>query len=466
MAVDLLVELGGGTADPDATDVDRTSPPQPISFDTRDPWRLVEPGEDGFVPTGLDHDSVIGHLRSIGCEVEAAGDPSDALGFSRVQVTPPTWRPDLADGPDLIEEVARLRGYERIPSILPTAPGGRGLTRGQRAHRLIGSVLAGLGLTEVWSYPFVSGAVFDALGHEADDERRRALRIANPLSDEAPLMRTSVLDSLLATLRLNLGRGAGDVALYEVGLVFLPGADPVAAPVPAVGERPEDSVLEAIQGAVPPQPRHVAWVMTGQASPAGPWGPARPVDAAEAIGVAVELGRVLGVVLRPEAAVRTPWHPGRCAALRVVGGPCDGQIIGYAGELHPKVCGAVEVPERTCAAELDLDALVLAAGESVTAAPLSTYPVARTDVALVVDEHVPAGDVEAALRSGAGESLESLVLFDVYTGDQLEHGTKSLAFRLGFRAADRTLKTGQVTALRDDAISAARKATGAELRGA
>ncbi|MDO5628155.1 MAG: phenylalanine--tRNA ligase subunit beta, partial [Mobilicoccus sp.] len=445
LAVDLLIELGGGTAE-GVTDVDHTVAPEAIAFHTREAWQLIEPARgDGGVPDGLDHDAVLTRLRAIGCAVQETGDEADEHGFSRVLVTAPSWRPDLLDGPDLVEEVARLRGYDRIPSVLPTAPGGRGLTRSQRLHRVVGSVLTGLGLTEVWSYPFVGETAFDRHGYEVDDARRRALRLANPLSDEAPLMRTTLLQTLLPVARLNHGRGATDLALYETGLVFRPVTDD-AAPVPAVGVRPSEATLDEIEAAVPEQPRHVAFVLAGQAVPAGPWGPARVVEATDAISAAVELGAALGVRLRPRAAQVAPWHPGRCAELVVDGGPRDGEVVGHAGEVHPHVVTALELTARTCAAELDLAALTTAGGEVVTATELSTYPVAHTDVALVVDDTVPAGDVEAALRGGAGDSLESLALFDVYRGDQIDEGKKSLAFRLSFRAPDRTLKTGQVSA--------------------
>jgi phenylalanyl-tRNA synthetase beta chain len=138
--------------------------------------------------------------------------------------------------------------------------------------------------------------------------------------------------------------------------------------------------------------------------------------------------------------------------------------VGYAGELHPKVVSALDLPARTVAGELDVDVLVAATGEALEARPLSTYPVAHTDVALVVAESVPAGDVEEALRQGAGDSLESLVLFDVYRGDQVRAGHKSLAYRLSFRAADRTLTTDEVSALRDEAVAVAGRQTGAVQR--
>ena len=365
------------------------------------------------------------------------------------------------NGPDLIEEIARLRGYAHIPSVLPVAPGGRGLTRPQRGARIAGAVLAGLGLAEVWSYPFIAPEVFDQLGYAADDERRRAVRLANPLADTHPLLRTGILDSLLATLRLNVGRGLRDVGLFEIGAVFhaRPGAP--KAPLGPVGATPERAVLDAMLAAVPEQPVHAAWALTGAAEPADPYGPARTYLAGDAISYAVSLGRALGVTLRPQAErARAPWHPGRCARLVTA----SGAVIGYAGELHPKVCLALELPARTCAGELDVDALVAAGGAAVQVSPLSTYPLAHSDVALVVAEEVPAGEVEEALRAGAGPELEAVALFDVYRGEQVGQGRKSLAYRFTFRAADRTLTTEEVSAARDRAVAQAAASVGAEQR--
>lgn len=470
LAVDLLARLGGGTIDAGATDVDLRVPRRAFEVDTASAWALVQPpaATGGRVPDGLDHAAVVATLRAIGCEVDdvagADGRPGEATsdGFRRVAVLPPPWRRDLANGPDLVEEVARIRGYDRIPSVLPQAPAGRGLTRAQRSVRLAGSVLAGLGLTEVWSYPFVGAEVFDRLGHPADDPRRTALRLANPLSDEQPLLRTNLLDTLLDVLRLNVGRGARDLQLFEVGIVVRPrrGETARSAPVPPVGQRPADDVLAQIVAAVPPQPRHLAIVLAGDAVPGGPWGVGRGADAADAIGLAVELARGLGVELSVDPDVHSPWHPGRCGALRVP----DGDVVGHAGELHPKVCLAFDVPARTCAVELDLDALVAAGGDAVQVETLSTLPVAHTDVALVVDEAVPAADVAGALAFGAGATLESLRLFDVYRGDQVGARKKSLAYRLTFRPRDKTLTTERVSALRDAAVAAAAEQTGAVQR--
>ena len=441
LAVDLLVEHGGGTADPTATDVGTPRLPEGFPFDPELPTRYI----------GLEYprEEVVATLTAIGCSVDDAGET--------LQVTPPTWRPDLVDGPDLVEEVARVRGFDQIPSVVPRASAGRGLTHEQRSRRVVSRSLAGSGLVEVLSYPFTPAGRHDELGYAADDPRRETVRLANPLQDEAPLMRTSILDTLLDTLRRNVSRGHRDVALYEIGLVTAGAIVPL--PVPPGGALPSPEDLERITRGVPDQPRHVAIAAAGQCVPTGPWGSGREVDAGDVVGWARIVGACVGVELAPAAAERAPFHPGRCVQLARP----DGIVVGYAGELHPKVCSALELPARTVAAELDLDLVIEAAGEPVTPRPLSTYPAANTDVALVVEETVPASRVESALRSGAGEDLESLTLFDVYRGDQVGEGHKSLAYRLAFRAG-RTLKTAEVSALRDAAVKAAAAETGAQQR--
>ena len=450
LAVDLLVEHGGGTADPGVTDVDHRVAAEPFAFDTTLPTRYI----------GLEYprDEVLATLRAIGCTVTQA---EAVHGTDLVTVLPPSWRPDLTNGPDLVEEVARMRGYDQIPSVLPQPKAaGRGLTHGQRIRRVIATTLAHQGLVEVLSYPFIAPSLFDRLGLAADDERRHAVALVNPLSDEAPVMRTSVLDTLLDTLRRNVARGSRDVAVYEIGLVTRALQDPTSAPVPGIEQRPDDATLAAILGAVPSQPRHAAYAAAGAVEQGGPWGPGRKADTSDAVAWALAVGRSVGLDLVVTSAVRAPWHPGRCAQVSLA----DGTVVGHAGELHPKVTAALDLPARTVAGELDVDVLVAATGTPMEASSLSTYPLAHTDVALVVDETVPAAAVETALREGAGESLESVVLFDVYRGEQVGTGKKSLAYRLTFRATDRTLTTDEVSALRDQAVAAAAAQTGAAQR--
>ncbi|MFI7589379.1 phenylalanine--tRNA ligase subunit beta [Spongisporangium articulatum] len=447
LAVRLLVEHGGGT--PAAvTDVDEREPVPPIEM----PWDLP----NRIVGAQWTEAQVVETLREIGCTVEPA-----VGGGGTLRVTAPTWRPDLRIGVDLVEEVARLRDYAQIGSVLPVAPPGRGLTHGQRVRRTVARALADHGLVEVLSYPFVSGATHDALGLPAGDPRRAAIRLANPLSDELPLMRTELLSTLLETLRRNVSRGLTDIGLYEIGLVTRPAPDSTPhAPQGPVGVRPSDADLDAIRAAVPPQPRRVAIVLTGQRDLPGWTGPGRAADWTDALEAALLVARTVGV--EPTVvgdADHMPWHPGRCARLEI-----DGQLFGHAGELHPKVCAALDLPARTVAAEVDVDVLTAASGRIVKARPISTFPLAKEDVAVVVDAVVPAGDVEAALSTGAGDLLESIRLFDSYTGPQVGEGKKSLAFALRFRAPDRTLTAQETAAARDAAVAEATRATGAVLR--
>ena len=451
-AVALLVEHGGGVPDPVLTDVDRTTAPAPIDLDPALPARLV-----GVPYTA---DEVRATLTEIGCGVEQAGD--------RFVVHPPTWRPDLAAGVDLVEEVARLRGYDAVPSVLPVAPAGRGLTAGQRARRTVARALAEAGLVEVLSYPFVGTDQLDALGLPADDERRRALRLVNPLSDAQPLMRTDLLVTLLDTARRNVSRGAGDLALFEIGLVTLPRQGAPVAPRLPGAVRPSDEELAALADAVPAQPRRVAGVLAGMHEQAGWWGAGRPADHTDAIGAARLVAQVLRVPLTVTSDTgHAPWHPGRCARLTTA----DGALVGYAGELHPKVVTALGLPARTVAFELDLDVLLAAAPtEPVQAVPVSTFPVAKEDIALVVPAEVPAADVLAAVRTGAaagpaGDVVEDVRLFDVYVGDQVPDGSRSLAFSLRLRAADRTLTAQETAQVREAAVAEAQRRFGATLRG-
>ncbi|MFK5689822.1 phenylalanine--tRNA ligase subunit beta [Ornithinimicrobium sp. LYQ92] len=447
LAVDLLVEHGGGTADPAVTDVDHRPGRAPIALDPGLPSRYV----------GVDYGPgrVREILTTIGCDVtDGAGS-----GDERLSVLPPSWRPDLTDAATLVEEVARIDGYDKIPSVVPRAVGGRGLTHAQRSRRAVAAALAGEGLQEVLTYPFVGAARFDELGLGAQDERRRAVRLANPLSEEAPLMRTELLQTLPDALRRNNSRGSRDLALFEIDTVTRPGDGP-GAPVPGVGARPADDELDRIREAVPAQPWHVALVAAGQVDRDGWWGAGRGVDVTDMVGWAHSVADTLGVPLRRSQTARAPFHPGRCVQLTLA----DGTGVGWAGELHPKATQRLGLPPRTCAAELDLEVLVRASDHRTQAAPLSTQPVATSDVALEVPRAAPFGEVESALRQGAGPLLERIELFDVYAGDQVAQDRQSLAFRMHFRAPDRTLTTDEVNAARDGAVARAAADHGAVQR--
>ncbi|MET7840368.1 phenylalanine--tRNA ligase subunit beta [Streptomyces sp. NPDC005356] len=446
--VDLLVLLAGGTADPGVTEVIAPSAPHTITLPADHP--------DKVAGVTYGRETVVRRLQQVGCDV---------YGQDNLTVTVPSWRPDLVEPNDLAEEVIRLEGYENLPSTLPRPPAGRGLTERQRLHRRVGRALAGAGYVEALNYPFISDETLGKLGIEQDDPRRTTVKLVNPLSDEEPALRTTMLPGLLEALRRNDGRGSHDLALFETGLVFRPtGDEPQAVRLP-VDRRPTDEEIAGLDAALPRQPRHAAVVLTGAREQAGWWGNGRPADWADAVEAARTIAREAGVELIVRGDQHAPWHPGRCAALFAV---VDGAetLVGHAGELHPRVIKALHLPERSCAMEIDLD-LVERAGTGALQAPrISTFPVATQDVALVVDASVPAADVEKALREGAGELLESLRLFDVFTGEQLGEGRKSLAYALRFRASDRTLTVDEASAARDAAVALAAERTGAVLRGA
>ncbi len=483
--VDLLVKYGGGTAGDEVFDLRTFPAPEAQDFRLSEVERL----------TGLDlsDERIIDVLREIGCEVEVPEDrASGASGESNadrpapagngsgdveetengalesgektVRVTPPTWRPDLIGPAHFVEEIARLVGYDEIPVRLPRANVGRGITAVQRARRDAARTLAEQGWVQVLSYPFISADALERQGIAAGDERRRLLRLANPLQEDAPYLRSSILDSLLETARLNVSRSNPSVAVFEQGLVTRPENLVPAAPA-GVGARPSDAELKALHCAIPSQPHHVAGVACGPKAPAAYGYAPEPWDWRDADEAAFSVAACAGVDVVAEAAECAPWHPGRCARIQSK----DGRTVGYAGELAPAVCKAWGLPARSVAFEVDMDALTGAESGKATSSlaplevkPVTTAPAAKEDIALVVDSDVTAAQVENVIRKAAGDLLESAVLFDVYTGDQVGKGKKSLAFALRFRS-DHTLTAEETAGVRKRIVKAARK-SGAELR--
>jgi phenylalanyl-tRNA synthetase beta chain len=439
--VDLLVEHGGATP-VDGYTVTGDGPSRSLIALNAD-----RPAAVAGMPIG--RATVVEHLTGVGCAVD---------GGQVLQVLPPSWRPDLTDPADLVEEVVRLVGYDRLPSELPTPRAGNGLAASQQLRRSLSRALAAAGFTEVLCPPFVPSDVADTLGIPAGDRRRARLLLANPLSDAEPALRTSLLPGLFTTLQRNLGRGLRDLALFESGLVYFADAEPAPMPRPGVERRPAEAEISAMLAAIPDQPRQVAAVLCGSFDPPGWWGPGRAANWTDAIHAAEVVAASARVRLAFRAARYSPWHPGRCAAIVL-----DEQVIGHAGELHPRVIAALGLPERTCAMELDVDAFN--PPEPAHAPHISAFPPVLLDLALVVPADVPAADVLAEVRAGAGELLERADLFDVFTDDErLGAGLKSLAFALRFRAPDRTLQLKEAIASRDAAIARA-AVTGARLRG-
>jgi phenylalanyl-tRNA synthetase beta chain len=371
-------------------------------------------------------------LRRYGCRTEVVAPRT-------VLAVPPSWRFDLELWADLEEEVARGWGYDQVPATLPAATGGR-LTATQRLRRQARTALAGMGVTEVQTYPFLSQAAFDRLELPADDSRRRTLRLANPISEEAPELRTTLLPGLAEMAGRNLARGLDGVAVYELGAVFLP----------------------VRGGALPDEPLTLGVLLAGQA-PAGRFDdPRRPFDFADAKGVAEGLVAALGV---PGVGYRAeeppPYHPGRCAAVLLEDRP-----VGLLGQLHPRVAVAWELPAATFAVELELAPLLAAVPRMRPAPTPSPYPELTFDVAFLVPPGVAASDLEAALREAGGDLLTRLTLFDAYEGPPLPPGHRNLAYRVALQAADRTLTDADGAAIRDRMAAQAAARTQAVLRTA
>jgi phenylalanyl-tRNA synthetase beta chain len=383
------------------------------------------------------------HLRSVGCDVNE----------STFEVDPPSWRADLVQPADFVEEVARMVGYDAIPSILPPRPNHASLTPTQKRRRAVATMLASRGFAEVQTFPFTNQQTIDSMGFVG--ERAATYRIANPMSEEFPLMRVHLVPGLIEVAQRNIGRGAKDFAIFEMGSIFRSSQKLVPAISPELGQRPDQSIIDAITASVPPQAYHVAGLLVGK-NEASDWqGPARAYTWQDAIAYAQDILQLCNLEWSIKRSDFAPWHPGRCAELIV-----DGKPVAHAGELHPRIVAAYGLPERSVAFAVGLSALPET--ELVRPYSVGTMPAALQDVALIVDAAVAAGDVEAALRSGAGELLESITLFDRY--DKIGDGKISLAFNLIFRAPDRTLTGAEITAAREAAVAAAEKATGAVLR--
>jgi len=442
----LLVDVAGGAVSERLTDW-RGAPP----YDdwSLPPIRIAADLPDRFAGVAYPPGTAAKRLAQIGGLLV---DEGDAL-----TVTPPSWRPDLVQPADLVEEVLRLEGLEVIPSVLPAAPAGRGLTAVQKRRRAIGKSLAQSGYVEVLPTPFLHAGVFDLWGLPADDPRRTTTHVLNPLEADRPHLATTLLPALLEALGRNVSRGLVDVALYSLAQVVWPTEETRAVDLIPVHRRPTDGEIALLDASLPRQPQHVAAVLAGLREPRGPWGPGRPVDAADAFEAVRIVARASGIDVTLRAAQYLPWHPGRCAEVLV-----GETTVGYAGQLHPAVIERSGLPNGTCAMELNLDAIPIV--EALPAPRVSPFPAVFQDVSLVVATHVPAQAVADAVREGAGELLEDIQLFDVFTGPQIGEDRKSLTFALRFRAPDRTLTEDDASAARDAAVRRAAEAVGAELR--
>ncbi len=383
-------------------------------------------------------------LHLIGCVVD-----------SKFSVTPPSWRWDLTQPADFVEEIARLIGYDKIPSVLPPKPLHASLSPSQKRQRAMSASLAAQGLSEVQTFPFTNDALILSMGYVGD--RASTYRLANPMSEDLPVLRTHLLPGLAQVAARNIGRGAKDIAIFEIGAIFRKSKELIPAISPKLDHKPGSKIIADIFESVPSQPIHLAAILAGKVETESWRGKARSFDLHDAIAHVERLLEMANLTWSLERSDFAPWHPGRCVEFLI-----DGKAVAHAGELHPRVVAQFSLPPRSVAFVVNLDALP--ATPLVRAKSVASMPAAFQDVALVVDDTVSARDVESALREGAGELLESITLFDRY--EKVGDGKVSLAFTLVFRSLERTLTGEEVSGMREAATLSAFTKCGAIVRTA
>ncbi|MFM1950697.1 MAG: hypothetical protein RL418_384 [Actinomycetota bacterium] len=384
-------------------------------------------------------------LHRIGCELVVHDDA--------VTVTPPSWRPDLRHKTDLVEEVARLAGYDQIPVRIPVAPPGKGLTPRQQLRRRALSVLSGAGFVEVLNYPFYSST------QNSQFSDQPAVALQNPIQGEFGQLRTSLVPGLLQAAARNLSRASTSLALIEEGSVFLPAAGSAVLELPIGNQRPSSQMLADLNASIPNQPRHLAGVVTGD------WIAHQPGQAAiesgypQAVDAVMQVLRAAGVACDLVQEPVIGYHPGRSAGVYV-----QGSRVGSVGEVAPAITAEYHLPRRVGVFELNLEAIFAAAPAVLQASELRVMPAATQDLSLLISESVPAAQLQKVIFEGAGELLEQVSLVDDYRGPNLPEGQKSLTFSLVFRASDRTLTQAEASAQKDAAVALANQKFGATLR--
>jgi len=368
---------------------------------------------NAYLGIDLPKDQMVDILKLLEFDVEQKVD--------KILVTVPTWRGDVTGPSDISEEIARIYGYDNIPS---TTPYGRVLRGDQRYIQTLADqtrdVLTGLGFNEIISFSFTHPATFDKLNIPAESELRQAVPVLNPITDEFPLLKTTLLGGVLQTVVNNLAQRNDDLAIYELGAVYQPQSLPITT-------LPEEPLM--LCGALSGKRYGLSWNQSREM-----------MDFYDAKGTVEALLEKLGVsdyeVIPGEYLA---MHPGKCALFLK-----DGELIAAVGEAHPKVLDAYGLSRQVCLFEICMAQIEKHAALIGKYQPLPRFPAITRDLAVVLPESVPAAEATAAIAKSGGELLTDLRLFDVYTGEPVPAGFRSLAFSLVFRAADRTLTDEEV----------------------
>ncbi|MFI5008880.1 MAG: phenylalanine--tRNA ligase subunit beta [Solirubrobacterales bacterium] len=446
LATRLMIELCGATVAPGTIDIGGEGPPPPTI-------RLRSARVEAVLGVSIARPRQAEILEALDFQAADAGDGLDVS-------VPALRRNDITREADLIEEVARIDGLEKLPATLPKRRGAYGmLSPAQRLRRRAVDALVGRGLYEVVGWTFTAPTLANRLRLPPEDLRRRAVVVENPLSEEHSQLRTTLLGSLLDVARHNLAHGASDLRLFEHGTVFrLPAEDE-----PAVERSESDAGDELLAGAVRDtgiaEHRSLAMLLTGRLTP-NDWRTPEPA-AADLFAVKALLEALAEALRVPDlsfAPEPQPFlHPGRSAAVALGGAPA-----GWLGELHPLVAEAWELPGATCL-EIDFDLLIAHAARP-DYVDLIGYPPLRQDLAVVLPADVPAAMVLATATAAGGKLLADARVFDVYSGPQVGEGRRSLALALAFRASDRTLSDEDIAPVRERIVAALAE-LGGELRG-
>ena len=448
LATKLMLALTGATLRPGTIDVGGAGPaPKTIRLRTR---KVAD-----ILGMAIARDRQAEILTALEFGVREADDGLD--------VTVPHFRRnDVYREADLIEEVARIDGLEKLPATLPKRRGAYGvLTVEQRLRRRAVDALAGRGLNEIVGWSFTEPGVADRLRLEPGDPRRRFVALENPMSEQQSVMRTMLLGSLLDAARVNVSQGQNDLLLFEQGAVYAwregQGGGPDGA-----SSNGGDPRRGGMDHRLPFEHRALGGLIAGRLHPPS-WGSPEPPRAG--------FFAIKGYVGAVADALRIPWtvepatepflHPGRSA--RILAG-AEQEPVGWIGELHPLVARAYDLADAAAAFEVDLGRLVRHADAVPTYRDLTTFPALRQDLAVAVSDDVPADAVLALVRRAGGDLLADARVFDVYRGAQVGEGRTSLALALQFRAPDRTLSDEDVAPLRDRIVAALRDELGGELR--
>ena len=438
----LLVELCGARLVPGTIDVDAGMPATPRV-------RLRAGRVADLLGMDVAREDQVRYLEQLGFGVESDGD--DLL-----VAVPPDRHHDVTREVDLIEEVARVHGIdEHLPSTLPAGAGqAGGLSRSQRLRRRVEDAMRDLGFDEVVGWSFTDPQEAARLRIPNDDPRAAGVVLSNPLSEDQSVMRTTLLGSLLGAAQRNLARGAERVAIFESGRVYLD--DGMTASSAAGNPLAGDFAGE--RAAPFREPHRLGCVAVGPLAAQSWRGEAALTDFFALKGVLEGLAERLGVALSCEPTEEPFLHPGRSARVGL-----GGEAVGWLGEIHPLVCRQWDVA-AAAGFEIDLAPPIAAATAGEEAfEDVTTFPAVRQDLAVVVPVDVAAAEVRAAVLAGGGDLLRSAEVFDLYEGEQVGAGSKSLALRLEFRAPDRTLTDEEVAALRE-AIAAGLAEIGGSLR--